>query len=351
MPDTVIPSPPVVAFVPREVFSTSKRCLERLIEKTSPPFDLVCVDGNSPEETSRHLREAAEEHGFTVLRSNSYLTPNQARNLAYQWTKDNTSADYIVFIDNDALVSEGWLEAMVECANETGAGVVAPAYYEHLPECSKIHMYGGTCGIGKDQQGRRVYQEIHHLQHSSESELSEPLQRQKTELFEFHAALFRLDVLDELGGFDEGLPCHAEHGDASMLVRKAGYEIWLEPSSKVTYVPPKRLEPADKEYFFLRWSESWTLMNQAHLSRKWNLEHIENDRGRGLSWVRGHRRYGYPFLGRIRKVLGKKLARSFEKRFFSAFEVAANRRRYQNDSFSPLSEIVVDEFSGGSAPT
>ena len=34
-----------IAFVPREQFATTQRCLELLLQRTSEPYELIVVDG------------------------------------------------------------------------------------------------------------------------------------------------------------------------------------------------------------------------------------------------------------------------------------------------------------------
>ncbi len=321
---------PVIAFVPREVFSTTEKCLRQLYEMTSEPFNLVCIDGNSDKETQSFLESFAEEKGFKLIRSDRYLPPNRARNMAYRWAKENTDADYIVFVDNDVLVSKNWLSALVKCADETGAGLVGPTYYEHLPECSKIHMFGGQCGLKRDEKNRLIYFEKHDCQHLPAAELTSDLVRKQTELIEFHTVLARMDMLEKIGGLDEALLCHAEHGDFSMTATKNGYEIWLEPEAKITYVPPQHLTREDRQFFFLRWSEHWMLANQQHFKNKWGLEHISNKHGRGLEWLRMHRSYGCQSIHRVRKLFGERVARFYRKKIFKPLEPKWNRFKYRS---------------------
>ncbi len=325
---------PVVAFVPREVFSTTEKCLRTLYERTKEPFDLVCIDGNSDPKTAAFLKEFSEERGFELIRTEKFTSPNRARNLAFKWAQQNTEANYIVYVDNDAMVSEGWLSALLSCADETGAGLVGPAYYEHLPECSLLHMYGGECGIETDEQGRRQYFERHDCQHLPVEQLKEPLKRKKTRLIEFHALLVRMDFLAKIGGHDEGLPCMAEHGDISMLAAQYGYEIWMEPEAKVTYAPPKRLEPADRNFFFLRWGEDWMSSNQKHFDEKWDLEPVRNMEGASLEWLRKHRWYGCRSVKRMRKIFGRKIGRFYEKKIFMRMEPKWNQFRYAGNKWS-----------------
>jgi glycosyltransferase involved in cell wall biosynthesis len=266
-----------VAFVPREVFSTTQRSLEALFERTHEPFDLVCIDGHSPPAVRDYLERQARERQFTLVRTDGYVTPNQARNLAAR----HVTTPYVVFIDNDVLVTEGWLSALVDCAEQTGAWVVGPLYFEFLPEGRRLHMFGGDCKITTNAAGERVYYERHHL-----------------------------------------------------TVMNAGRTIWLEPSSQITYAPPKRLEPEDEDFFLLRWSEAWADATHRRIDEKWNLTPDNSETTRACRWVADHRRYRLVWLNKLRKWIGPKWAKTFEKRFVAPWESLQNRRRYPLRDFS-----------------
>lgn len=318
-----------VAFVPREVFCTTRRSLETLYERTSEPFDLVCVDGGSPPAVRDYLAGQAREKQFTLVRTDHYLTPNQARNLAAKHVR----TPYVVFVDNDVLVSDGWLAPLVDCAEETGAWVVGPLYYEFLPEGRRLHMYGGECRITTNEAGQRVYFERHHHAHELRADVTQPLVRQSTELIEFHTVLVDMEAFRELGPLDEGLLCNAEHGDLCISVRNAGHTIWLEPASQITYAPPKKLEPEDSEFFLLRWSEAWAQATHRRIDEKWNLSHGNRETKRAQRWVADHRRYRLTWLNKLRKLAGHKWAKTFEKRLVAPFESALNRRRFPLDRY------------------
>jgi len=105
-----------IVVVPRERFSYAARSLESIYEHTDYPFSLVYVDGGSPAATRRYLAQKARENSFQLIRTNHYLSPNQARNLGGK----DVNSKYVVFIDNDVLVTPGWLGALVGCAEQTG---------------------------------------------------------------------------------------------------------------------------------------------------------------------------------------------------------------------------------------
>ncbi len=112
-----------VVVVPRERFSLARRALECLLSETTCPFKLVYVDGASPLAVRGYLEAQARSRGFRLLRSEHHLSPTEARNLGL---REVAGTRYVVFIDNDVLVRAGWLEALVGCAEETGAWLVGP---------------------------------------------------------------------------------------------------------------------------------------------------------------------------------------------------------------------------------
>lgn len=313
-----------IAFVPREVFSTTKRSLERLLAATSGPYELVVVDGGSPPDVEGYLSRRAEQCGFTLLRSEHILSPNQARNFAL----DHVHTKYVVFMDNDVLPAENWLQPLVECAEETGAWVVGPKYFEHEPECARLHMYGGECGIQLDDLGRRTYVERHHLAHRVESSIDEILDRRATELVEFHTILVKMEAFEVLGKLDEGFLSVAEHGDLCLSVRAAGHTIYLEPNSHVTYVPPRSLTSADRVFFAQRWSETWLRLTLDRMNSKYQL-HPAAEHGRESSrFVSDHRRYALGWMWKLRKRIGVKATKRLEKWIVGPVENWLNRLRF-----------------------
>lgn len=96
-----------IVVVPRERFSCTQQSLESIYEYTEFPFKLIYVDGNSPHKVRRYLEAKSEEKNFELIRTNYYLSPNHARNIGLS----RVDTKYLVFVDNDVIVSPGWLRA------------------------------------------------------------------------------------------------------------------------------------------------------------------------------------------------------------------------------------------------
>ena len=260
------PDDVTIVVVPRDHFSDTQEALESLYAHTEAPFKLVYVDGGSPPRTARYLRDKASAHGFTLLRSEHYLTPNQARNLGVS----RAQTRYVVFIDNDVVVAPRWLPPLVDCADSTQAAVVGPLNYERRPLHQTVHFAGGDARIDVTRENgverRTLIDRIHKAPVPS---------RTPTEAAEFHCMLVRLDRFREVGGLDEKLLSTRENIDFCLAVRAAGGTVYLEPASRVTYLPPVPLRWSDVPFFALRWSDAWDLSSFRHLRDKWRLDEDE----------------------------------------------------------------------------
>ncbi|MEN9223395.1 MAG: glycosyltransferase [Thermostichus sp. BF3_bins_97] len=253
--------------VPRERFSLTQRSLESLYAHTGIPFQLVYVDGNSPPHIHRYLKEQSQARGFQLIRTEHYLSPNQARNIG--WKAVNTP--YMAFVDNDVIVSPGWLETLFQCARETGAAIVGPLMCEREPVHTIVHCAGGENHVWQDAKGSRHLREKMYKQGQKVEQVVSQLQPQPTELAEFHCMFLRTDLREKVGFLDEGMLNTKEHLDFCMMATQAGETIYFEPRSIVTYVPGPPAHWSDVAFYMLRWSNQWTQASLEHLRQKWDL--------------------------------------------------------------------------------
>ena len=253
--------------VPRERFSCTQASLESLYAHTEVPFELVYVDGNSPPSTQAYLEAQSKVHNFSIVRTEHYLSPNHARNIGLSKVK----TPYLVFVDNDIVVSPGWLKSLLKCAKETGAAVVGPLMCQDEPVHKTIHFAGGESHIWVDKLGRRRLREKMYKQGKQVEDVLPGLTRTPTELAEFHCVLIKRAVFDQLGALDEGMVNTKEHLDFCMSVAALGESVYFEPAAVVTYVPGPPLERSDLTFYMLRWSDEWTLRSLHHFRDKWNV--------------------------------------------------------------------------------
>ncbi|MEH6410695.1 MAG: glycosyltransferase [Hyphomonas sp.] len=263
-----------IIVTPRERFGVSELSLQRLAELTDGTFELVYIDGGSPRDVAGHLQAICEENGYRYLRHDGYLTPNAARNIGQRMA----ATEYVVFLDNDVIVSEGWLRALEQCADETGAEVVAPLTCQRFPLHQEIHQAGGQfvanlkAFLDGDEDARRIT-DIHLMQGQKVSDVK--LERGESQCCEFHCALVRASAFERFGDLDENLMATKEHIDFCMTVWTHGGKVMFEPASVVTYLFPNQAHPLtmrDWPYFALRWSPRWQKASLDRFRSKWALD-------------------------------------------------------------------------------
>jgi GT2 family glycosyltransferase len=288
-----------VVVVAREGFRRAPSCLRHLLRVTLTPYRLVYVDGGSPRTVSRRLARLVRTHGGVLIRSKRYLRPTRARNLGFQ----EVGTRYAVFIDNDVTTSPGWLEALVRCAEQTGAAYVSPIICIGSESPPVVHVAGGENRIVREGERRRLIERYAHA-HQRLPEVLAEVDRQETTMAEFHAVLVRTDVLRRLGGLDESCPTAFEHNDLCLSVAAAAETGWLEPGSIVHYVPGAAADPTNFAYHLLRWSRAWIDESLEGFCAKWQLGSDDPALVRDLASLHSRRKRPTLHLRKLAKALG-----------------------------------------------
>ncbi len=278
---------------PRERFSHTQASLESVYRNTHYPFDLVYVDVCTPPIIQNYLNTQAKEKGFTLVRTDYYISPNQARNVGLRQVLKEAKAQYVVFLENDVVVEPGWLTQLVTCAEETGAEVVGPLTCIGKPELGVIHNAGGATYILNDVKPdgrvkRRLRQEAY-LTGQAIAQVQDQMHRTQCDYVEFHCLMARTDVFAKVGLLDEGMLATREHIDFCLSVKESGGNIYCEREAVVTTDTvgiadnKKGLEELfgtnplpdfkwyDLPYFMVRWCNAWDRASLDHLRQKWNL--------------------------------------------------------------------------------
>lgn len=312
-----------IAIVPRERFSLAQQSLQSVLEHRDPSTELVYIDGGSPPLVRQFLEQRAARHGFRLISTERYLSPNAARNLAAAQVRTK----YLALLDNDVLVSPGWLEALVDCAETTGAWLVAPVCCSGSPNHAIVLDAGGAAEITTAAGQRSLHVETYHRGQRL-ANLAPQLRREAVGQVAFHAVLVRTSALADVGPFDEQLLSVAQQTDYCLRVREHGERVYLEPAAVVTHEPPPPFDAEDVEYFQLRWSDAWNRASIEHFRAKWNLATDDPALSALAQQLDAHRRLLLEPYRRVLRLFGNRPARWFENILIAPWEQAANRRRF-----------------------
>jgi hypothetical protein len=272
--ENAAPEPRVtVVVVPRgETSGQVPDVLEQLRASTAGSYRLVIVDGGYRPPIRRAVDAFAAAHDATLLRADCLLIPNEARNAALPFV----DTEFVVFLDDNCFVRDGWLDALVRCADETGAAIVGPMYgFRTARDATEtVHVFGAEAHVDVDG-GRRALVDRHFHSGLPLDEAVATLPRTQSEAVEFHCMLVRTGLFAELGPLDEGLLSTSEHIDLCMLARARGHEVWIDPDSVVVYELPMPLPRADRAGYVLRWCEEWNRASYRRVAEKWEITDLE----------------------------------------------------------------------------
>jgi len=101
----------------------TKQCLDSLRMTIADKAQVLIIDNGSTDGTREYLRGL---DGITVISNKTNL------GCAVAWNQGirGSDAEWVVILNNDVILSRGWLNGLIEYAEESGADVVSPAIRE-----------------------------------------------------------------------------------------------------------------------------------------------------------------------------------------------------------------------------
>ena len=195
-------------------------CLGSLRKQSFEDFETVLVDNGSTDDSVAFVKG-----NFPEVRIIS-MVKNRGFSAAANAGIEGSETELVVLLNNDTEASPGWLEALVRAADgHPGAGTLASKLVDFhdrrfLDGAGDALRLGGLpyrLGHGEKDRGQ----------------FDSPA-------FVFGAcaaaALYRRDVLAEIGLFDEDFVSYCEDGDLSFRAQLAGYRCLYVPGAVVYHV-------------------------------------------------------------------------------------------------------------------
>lgn len=211
-------------------------CIESVLKTSGEDVQIIAVDNASPDKSAEILRR-----GFPVVKL-IQLESNVGYGEACNIGARNSSGTYLIFLNNDTIVQEGWLRELVSSLREDNIGavcskVVLPGTPETIDSCGGVSdIYGFAWSRGKGEIGRSQYDDSRECFYAVGSSLA-----------------IRRDVFESAGGFDKELFMYLEDVDLSWRLRLLGLRVLYVPGSKVIHKSGiTRMKTTDIQYLFNR---------------------------------------------------------------------------------------------------
>lgn len=190
----------------------TRQCVESIFEHTPEPFELIFINNGSSDGTGEYLRQLAPPNSNVVVISNS-------RNIGFGAACNQgikaSSGNYILLLNNDTVVTPGWLTRMLAAGRRLkDVGIIGP----------RSNVVSGA-------------QRIIDIPYGSAEEMREFARHRAVEFasrgFETNrligfCMLIKKEVIDKIGGFDRRFGMgNFEDDDICLRARIAGYRLWV----------------------------------------------------------------------------------------------------------------------------
>ena len=268
-----------IGFVPRDRWCMAPAALERLLERTPGPFRLVVVDNGIPDPFRQPVERLIDEApDAELLDAGAGASSNAARNRVLR----DCESDYVCLIENDVLVHDGWLDALIAACEDHPADVAAPLLLEPRGPHEKVHFDDRLGFIRRDAATGKL--RIDPRDTSLETDRGAP--RRATDFVEMHCLLFRRAAFESIGLFDAEQSGGRAEVDLSLALYASGVTTVLEPASQVIFSPPPPVHPAEREMYLDYWSMEDTEADHRRIEERWNLVECPS----AMGFVAGRRR-------------------------------------------------------------
>lgn len=106
------------------------RCVDSILAQTCTDFELILVDDGSPDNCGAICDEYAKKDSRIHVIHQANGGVSLARNAGLDWVFDNSSSEYVAFIDSDDWIHPKYFEILIKVAAETGAdGITINNYW------------------------------------------------------------------------------------------------------------------------------------------------------------------------------------------------------------------------------
>lgn len=241
----------ILSFEKREM---TLKCVRSIQDTVKMPYEIIIFDNASSEETIDYLRRNVEVlDNVSIHYSNINLGCPGGRRKAIKLA----DGDYVVNLDNDIIVTEGWIEELI-VRSEQSDDIGAVCCKTVFPN-GKVQFNGATYSLNDHFISFTLSQND-----KDESDVETALW-QESKWVPGGATLFKKSLIEVLD-YSEGYINAFEDNDVALQISKLGYRMLNCPTAKVYHYHFMFNEEPQKEqrYKEVRYKESSFIKSLIH---------------------------------------------------------------------------------------
>ena len=279
----------------------TRRCVESVRATTTLPYRILLVDNGSQDDATQALLADLEgARDLSLVRLERNLGPAAARNVVL--TGLPTDLRYVAMFDNDIVALPGWDVAAVQTL-QSGADLVQPK----LLEADRRTLERGPNRPNKSPLAANP----HFIGRGLPADNPE-VNREEDAAIVGGTGVFRWEVIDRIGLFDEGLHI-GEDFDYSFRARAAGFSLRYAPRCALVHD-----HVFDVAYDQERGETRKYLTSHAILWQKWRKALLSPKYLKWYDWLDRHREPMYLPANQRWSIVHRRLRRRLAHRWIMA---------------------------------
>ncbi len=186
----------------------TKLCINSITEKTAyPNYEIIVVDNASSDGTKDYLEELGDGQKIKAIINDNNLGFAKANNIGIR----NAGGEYIILLNNDTVVTRGWVSGVIRHLKDPLVGMVGPV----------------TNNIGNEARINVEYTDIDHMDSFAEkytgAHFGESFEIKNLAMF---CGAFKKDIVEDVGLLDEQFEVGMfEDDDYALRIKNAGYKL------------------------------------------------------------------------------------------------------------------------------
>ena len=226
-----------------------KNCLDSVLKETDREIEIIVVDNNSPDNSGIKFSKEYSKCKFILNKKNVGVP--EGFNIGIR----NSNGEFIVLLNNDLIVTPGWLDQFFIAFEKCGNALYQPKFLKmkNLNELdgtgNMINLFGFAFARGKGKEDLGQYEKMEEISYASGTCMFCPKK-----------------IFDDIGLFDEKFFAYHEEVDLGWRARLFGYKSHYVPKTIIHHYGSAQWKWSDEKFYLLERNRWLVLLKNYSLS-------------------------------------------------------------------------------------